>query len=149
MEAISDAALHTLCAGSTTTSLPVLATDSRIVSLSSGTSVLGSITSADIPSFVSSCSAALIAIGTAPAIATIVTSSPVLGVSATPNGTNAASPSSTSPGVPDSVPSSKTMHGSSSLIAVLSSPLASLGVAGTSILNPGMFMNIGYDLSEW
>ena len=148
IEAISDAALQTLCAGSAITNLPVFATDSKIVCLSNGTKVRGSITSTEMPS-ASSSSAARRAIGTAPAMATTVTSSPERGTSATPNGTNAPSPSSTSPDAPDSVPSSKTMHGSSSRIAVFSNPLASRGVAGTRILKPGMFINMGYDLSEW
>ena len=47
---ISLAALHTLCAGSTTTILPVFSTEFNIVCLSNGTSVLGSIISIDIPS---------------------------------------------------------------------------------------------------
>ena len=118
------------------------------ITYSNGTKVRGSITSTETPSS-SNSSAARNAIGTAPAIATIVTSVPDRGTSATPNGTRAASPSSTSPDNPPNVPSSNEMHGSLSRIAVFNRPFASRGVDGTRILNPGMFMNIGYERSEW
>ena len=153
MDAISDAALHTLCAGSAMTSRPVFSTDVRMLALSSGTSVRGSITSTDIPSASSSCAAA-IACGTEPAIATTVPSVPSRSVFATPNGMSSSplgrsSLAGTSPRLPNSVPSSNMITTSLSRIAVFMRPFMSAGFDGATILSPGMFINIGYERSEW
>ena len=82
-------------AWSTSTSRPVLSTDSRIVCVSSGASVRGSITSAWMPSAASR-SAAPSARSTVQPVATIVTSPPSRRIAASPNGTRY-SPSGTSP----------------------------------------------------
>ena len=70
---------------STTTSRPVFSTDSRIVSVSSGLVVRGSMISTSIPDAASS-SAASSAVFTMRPIATIVTSPPSRTMFASPNG---------------------------------------------------------------
>src|SRR5215831_6838089 len=82
---ISAAALQVIHASSTMTTQPVLRTEVRSVSLSMGTSVLGSTTSTAIPSRESS-SAAASASGTILAMAITVTSRPSRLTSATPIG---------------------------------------------------------------
>ena len=72
-------------ASSTTTSRPVFSTDSRIVSVSSGLVVRGSMISASIPDEASS-SAASSAVFTIRPMATIVTSPPSRTTFASPNG---------------------------------------------------------------
>ena len=94
-----------------------------MVSLSSGTSVRGSMTSTLTPSLVS-VSAAVRASCTREATATTVTSVPAHLTSATPNGIRYSS-SGTSPLVPQSIPSSKLITGSSSRTAVFSRPFMS------------------------
>ena len=77
---ISAAAPQVLCAGSAMTNRPVLATESKMASLSRGTSVRGSMTSTSIPS-PARLSAARSAAATASPIATTVTpaeNSPIL-----------------------------------------------------------------------
>src|SRR5215470_6116185 len=83
---ISAAALQVMHASSTMTTRPVLCTEARSVSLSMGTSVLGSTTSTVIPSRDSS-SAAVKASWTILATAMTVTSRPSCLTSATPIGT--------------------------------------------------------------
>src|SRR2546428_2505161 len=80
---ISAAALQVMHASSTMTTRPVLRTEVRSVSLSMGTSVLGSTTSTAIPSPASS-SAVAKACGTILAMAMTVTSQPSSLTSATP-----------------------------------------------------------------
>ena len=80
--------------------------------------------------------------GTALETATTVTSEPSRSVRASPNGIRYSS-SGTSSFIPHSVQASKVSTGSSMSTAVRSSPFASAGDAGTMILRPGTFMNIG------
>ena len=77
---------QTLRDSSATTSLPVFATDPRMVSVSNGLRVLGSITSTSIPSSASA-AALFSAWGTMPPTATTVTSLPDRATLALPNGT--------------------------------------------------------------
>lgn len=124
---ISAAAPQVLCAGSATTNRPVRCTERMMVSMSSGTSVRGSMTSTEMPSSASA-SAALTASGTALEIATTVTSDPWRSVRASPNGILYSS-SGTSSFSPQSVQASKVSTGSSMSTAVRSSPFASAGEA--------------------
>src|SRR5579875_2064060 len=55
----------------------------------------------------------------------------------------------TAPRVPSSAPVSMKSTGSSSKMAVVSSPLASAGVAGTATLSPGMCMNHASSVCPW
>ncbi len=115
----------------------VRATEPRTASRSNGRSVRGSITVASMPSFASS-SAAFVATKRIFCQATMVTSPPWRTTSAWPNGMSS-SPSSTSPFDPYSTSDSMKTIGSSSRMAVLRSPFASRGVAGTATLSPGMY----------
>ena len=96
-------------------------------------------TSHEIPSF-SRLLAASNESFTEPAIPTIVQSLPSFTISAFPKGI---STSETYPLVPDKFTSSNIITGSSSLIAVFNNPFASDEFAGTTILIPGIFINIG------
>ena len=123
----------------TTMARVVFFADSIRVFLSSGTVVLTSITSALMPT-AARISAALRETCTMLLVATSVMSFPCRLISATPNGIVYSS-SGTGPFSWYINLSSKRTTGLSSRIAVLSNPLASYGVAGSTTFKPGMWLN--------
>ena len=132
---------------SVTTSRPVLRTEASRVPVSSGSSVRGSTTSADMPSFARA-SAAVTARGTCTPAATMVTSLPSRATNAFPNSVSYSS-SGTGPRSLSSLSWAKNMVGSWLLrSAVRSSPLASAGVAGMATWRPGVFQYQGWGLPE-
>ena len=119
------------------TARDVLLTDATSASLSSGTIVRGSTTSALIPCCAST-PAAFRATWTMLDVAIKLTSRPSRFTSATPNGI-VYSPCGTIPFQAYIILSSYTITGLSSRTAVLISPLASAGVDGMATLRPGMW----------
>ena len=138
--AISDATEQTSVASLTTSTLPVLSTDAKMVSQSIGETVRGSMISADTPA---TCNrvAASCARDTIRPVATMVRSEPSRATAALPNGTSRSGSSDTGPLVPYKSLGSKKITGSSPRNADFKSPLASAGVEGMATRNPGICAN--------
>ncbi|OGK81944.1 MAG: hypothetical protein A2X52_17115 [Candidatus Rokubacteria bacterium GWC2_70_16] len=124
---------------STTSSRPVLRSEASMVSMSSGLSETGSITSAPMPAGARRARArsASCAMWEIP---TMVTSSPSARTRARPKDTVYGG-SGTGPVTPWSSRCSTNMTGLSSRMLWISAPLASWGVEGATTLRPGTCMN--------
>ena len=126
---------------STISSRPVLRTDGRIVSISSGATVRGSITSTEMPSRASS-SHAVSVLCTMSARATTVTSVPSRTTAAWPNGISY-SLLRHRPFERQQLAMLEEEHRIVAAQGVVSSPLASYGVEGTTTRRPGKWAYIG------